>query len=91
LVGCASRPEALEMWARIMKHYRAFQIDPDGHVFGCVNLVCENEEDAQRQAKALTSVYCIELWRLDHRITKFDAVSKIPARVPPSPSLASGG
>ncbi|MGY8660744.1 hypothetical protein Q3C01_00065 [Bradyrhizobium sp. UFLA05-109] len=61
-----------------MKHYRAFQIDPDGHVFGCINLVCEGEEDAKRQAQALVSFYRIELWRLDQRIAKFEPVSQMP-------------
>ena len=38
------------MTGRAMKHYRAFQVDADGHVFGCINLICEGEEDARRQA-----------------------------------------
>ncbi|WP_375308287.1 hypothetical protein WI560_12720 [Bradyrhizobium sp. A11] len=56
-----------------LKHYRAFQIDPDGHVFGCINLVCDDDEQAKRQAAALVLVHRIELWRLDRRIAKFDA------------------
>jgi hypothetical protein len=64
-----------------MKHYRAFQINPDGHVFGCINLVCDGEEDAKRQAQALVSFYRIELWRLDQRVAKFEAVSQAPDRV----------
>ncbi|MCP3468766.1 hypothetical protein NLM33_00340 [Bradyrhizobium sp. CCGUVB1N3] len=64
-----------------MKHYRAFQIDPDGHVFGCINLVCDGEEDAKRKAQTLVSFYRIELWRLDQRIAKFEAVSQMPDRV----------
>ncbi|MGX4773202.1 hypothetical protein ACWAUC_25765 [Bradyrhizobium guangdongense] len=55
-----------------VKHYRAFQIDPDGHVFGCINLVCGDDEDAKRQAAALVLVHRIELWRLDKRIARFD-------------------
>ena len=55
-----------------IKHYRAFQIDPDGHVFGCINLVCDDDEDAKRQAAALVLVHRIELWRLDKRIARFD-------------------
>ncbi|MGV7216301.1 hypothetical protein [Bradyrhizobium sp. UFLA05-112] len=64
-----------------MKHYRAFQINPDGHVFGCINLVCDGEEDAKRQAQALVSFYRIELWRLDQRVARFEAVSQVPDRV----------
>ena len=55
-----------------VKHYRAFQIDPDGHVFGCINLVCSNDEEAKRQAAALVLIHRIELWRLDQRIAQFD-------------------
>jgi hypothetical protein len=56
-----------------LKHYRAFQIDPDGHVFGCINLVCNDDEQAKREAAALALAHRIELWRLDRRIAKFDA------------------
>nr|AWM04738.1 hypothetical protein CIT40_18195 [Bradyrhizobium amphicarpaeae] len=56
------------------KHYRAFQIDPDGHVFGCINLVCDDDEQAKREAAALVRTHRIELWRLDQRIAKFDAL-----------------
>jgi hypothetical protein len=55
-----------------IKHYRAFQVDPDGHVFGCINLVCGDDEDAKRQAASLVLVHRIELWRLDKRIAQFD-------------------
>jgi hypothetical protein len=60
---------------RIMKHYRAFQIDPAGHVFGCINLVCKSDDEAKRQAAALVLLHRIELWRLDRRIGLFDATS----------------
>lgn len=53
---------------RSIKHYRAFPIDPDGHVFGCINLVCDNDEQAKREAASLVLVHRIELWRLDQRI-----------------------
>ncbi|UPK33554.1 hypothetical protein IVB18_35935 [Bradyrhizobium sp. 186] len=54
------------------KHYRAFQIDPDGHVFGCINLVCSDDEQAKREAAALALVNRIELWRLDKQLAQFD-------------------
>ena len=60
-----------------IKHYRAFQIDPDGHVFGCINLVCGDDEQAKREAAALVLVHRIELWRLDQRIAKFDAPQEV--------------
>ena len=55
-----------------IRHYRAFQIDPDGHVFGCINLVCGNDDEAKRKAASLVLVHRIELWRLNQRIALFD-------------------
>lgn len=60
-----------------IKHYRAFQIDPDGHVFGCINIACGDDEEAKRQAAALVLLHRIELWRLDKRIAQFDRSSEI--------------
>jgi hypothetical protein len=60
-----------------LKHYRAFQIDRNGHVFGCINLVCDNDEQAKREAAALVLVHRIELWRLDRRVAKFDAPQEL--------------
>ncbi|MDA9420755.1 hypothetical protein XH97_00880 [Bradyrhizobium sp. CCBAU 53380] len=60
-----------------MKHYRAFQIGPDGHVFGCINLVCGDDDQARREAAALVLVHRIELWRLDKRIAQFELASEI--------------
>ncbi|MCS3760213.1 hypothetical protein [Bradyrhizobium centrosematis] len=60
-----------------IKHYRAFQIDPDGQVFGCINLVCDDDEEAKREAAALVLAHRIELWRLDRRIAKFDAPQEV--------------
>ena len=60
-----------------IKHYRAFQIEPDGHVFGCINLVCDDDDQAKREAAALVLAHRIELWRLDRRIAKFDAPQEV--------------
>ena len=65
------------MTMRSIKHYRAFQIDPDGQVFGCINLVCDDDEEAKREAAALVLAHRIELWRLDRRIAKFDAPQEV--------------
>ena len=62
---------------RSVKHYRALQIDRDGHVFGCINLVCGDDEQAKREAAALVLVHRIELWRLDSRIARFDRPQEI--------------
>ncbi|WFU75005.1 hypothetical protein [Bradyrhizobium sp. CB2312] len=55
-----------------IKHYRAFQIDPDGQVLGRINLVCGDDEQARREAAALVQIHRIELWRLDKRIAQFE-------------------
>jgi hypothetical protein len=55
-----------------MRHYRAFRIDLDGHVSGCINLVCGDDEEARRQAASLVLTHRIELWRLDRRIAEFE-------------------
>lgn len=60
-----------------IKHYRAFQIDPDGHVFGCINLACGDDEEAKRQAASLGLVHRIELWRLGQRIALFDRSAEV--------------
>ncbi|MCK1392532.1 hypothetical protein IVB29_17505 [Bradyrhizobium sp. 1] len=57
-----------------IKHYRAFQIGPDGHVSGSINLVCGDDEEARREAAALVLIHRIELWRLDKRIAQFEPV-----------------
>ncbi|OPY97072.1 hypothetical protein A5906_37065 [Bradyrhizobium sacchari] len=62
---------------RTIKHYRAFQIDPDGRVSGCINIACRDDEEAKRQAAALVQLHRIELWRLDQRIAQFDRPSEI--------------
>ena len=59
------------MTMQTIKHYRAFQIDPAGHVFGCINLVCGDDEQAKREAASLVLLHRIELWRLDRRIAQF--------------------
>lgn len=55
------------------KHYRAFQVDPDGHVSGCIDLVCDDDEQAKREAALLMLDHRIELWRLDQRIAQFES------------------
>ncbi|MCP3402095.1 MULTISPECIES: hypothetical protein [unclassified Bradyrhizobium] len=56
-----------------VKHYRAYQVDPDGSLCGCIDLVCGDDEQAKREAVALVSIRRIELWRLDKRIAQFES------------------
>lgn len=59
------------------KHYRAFQVDPDGHVSGCIDLACDDDEQAKREAALLVLDHRIELWRLDQRIAQFESPAEV--------------
>jgi len=42
--------------------YRAFQMGPDGHVVFRIDLFCDNDDDARKQAKQLIDGHPVELW-----------------------------
>jgi len=63
-----------------IRHYRPFQIDPDGHVLGCINFVCGDDEQAKREAASFVLLHRIELWRLDRRIAQFELPSEATAQ-----------
>ena len=54
-----------------MQEYRAYLIGPDGHFVKRVELVCDDDEAAKEQAKALVDGYDVELWQEGRRITVF--------------------
>jgi hypothetical protein len=54
-----------------MKGYRAYIVDPDGHIENRVDLNCEDEEEAIRLAKQLVDEHDVELWQLDRKIQTF--------------------
>jgi hypothetical protein len=56
-----------------MLDYRAYRIDKSGSIVDRVDLLCENDEDAQRQAAALATSSAVELWCRERWIARFDA------------------
>ena len=54
-----------------MQGYRAFIIGEDGHVRDRVDLLCEDETEARRQAQRLVDGHDVELWQLDRKIETF--------------------
>jgi hypothetical protein len=54
-----------------MPEYRVYTIGSDERILSRVDLVCENHEAAQEQAKQLVDGHDIELWHLDQRIAIF--------------------
>jgi hypothetical protein len=51
-----------------MLGYRAYLLGKDGHVQKRVDLHCQDEAEAVRQAKQLVDGHDVELWRLDQKI-----------------------
>jgi hypothetical protein len=43
-----------------MRHYRAFQLDPTGHVAVRIDLNCIDDQDAMRQAEMLADSFGLE-------------------------------
>jgi hypothetical protein len=63
-----------------MHKYRAYIVDPEGHVLERVDLVCANEEMAMECARQLVDGHDVELWQGDHRIATFE--SPLPPGAP---------
>jgi hypothetical protein len=79
-----------------MQHYRAFQLDDNGHVIGSVDLSCLNDEDARKQAEQLLKLYDIELWQLDRRVavlksekTRNEGIARTAGEAPDAADSAS--
>jgi hypothetical protein len=51
----------------------AYIMRPDGHVHYRINLVCKDEADAKKHAKALVADCDVELWQLDRLIERFES------------------
>ena len=51
-----------------MQLYRAFQLDQNGHIFGKIDLICADDEDAKQQAEQLLYGYDTEVWHLDRMV-----------------------
>jgi hypothetical protein len=51
--------------------FRAFIVGKDGHIKGCINLVCNDEIEAKEYAKRLVDGDVVELWHRDQKIAVF--------------------
>jgi hypothetical protein len=60
-----------------MPEYRAYIVGSDGHFLEAVELICDDDEAAIKQAETLVDGHDIELWQLDRRIKKFDHKEKL--------------
>lgn len=58
-----------------MEGYRAYILDPDGHVQDRIDLICEDEAEAIRLAQQLLDGLDVELWQLARKIATFTAPS----------------
>jgi hypothetical protein len=53
-----------------MQEYGAY-VDPDGHIIGCTDLICEDDEAAKKQAQQLVDGHDIELWQGVRKLARF--------------------
>ena len=51
-----------------MQEYRAYVIGPDGRITRRVDLLCEDDEAAQKQAKQLVDGHVVELWQFGRKV-----------------------
>jgi hypothetical protein len=58
-----------------MLDYRVYWVNRSGRIVGRTELLCENDEDAIRQAIELAHVHSVELWRKDNFIARFEGFS----------------
>jgi hypothetical protein len=51
-----------------MTHYRAYFLGRDGHFIKAVDLICDDDEAARKQAQQIIGGFDVELWQQDRRI-----------------------
>jgi hypothetical protein len=56
--------------------YRAYILDADGHIIGCVPLSCHDDVEARVKAKRLVDGHDIELWNGGRRVVRFSCRQK---------------
>ncbi|MCP3464685.1 MULTISPECIES: hypothetical protein [unclassified Bradyrhizobium] len=54
-----------------MQEYRAYIMGFDGHIELSTQLICEDETEAKKRARALADGYDVELWIQDRKIAEF--------------------
>ena len=60
-----------------MAHYRAYFLGRDGHFIKAVDLICEDDEAARKQAQRIVESFDMELWQHDRRIAKFEGIYSV--------------
>jgi hypothetical protein len=56
-------------------HYRVYLIDDDGHIKKAVDLECENDDQAKKQAQQFVDSCSVELWQGGRQIAVLDKPS----------------
>jgi hypothetical protein len=52
--------------------YRAYFLNKDGHIVRAVELACESDDDASKEALRLLNGQAIELWERARMIARFE-------------------
>ena len=72
-----------ELLARKTRHfssplleYRVYILDADGHIIGCVPLICRDDVEARVKAERLVNGHDIELWNGARRVIRFSRKQK---------------
>lgn len=60
-----------------MAHYRAYVLGRDGHFIKAVDLICDDDEAARKQAQQIVASFDVELWQQDRRIEKFEGMPSV--------------
>ena len=72
-------PRGLRKCLMDVEHsYRAYMLGSDGHIVLRVDLTCDDDEAAKRQAKALVDDYDVELWDGGRKIAEFKTTKSKP-------------
>ncbi|WFU44055.1 hypothetical protein QA640_17370 [Bradyrhizobium sp. CB82] len=59
--------------------YRAYVMDPDGHIVGRFDLMCADDATAKLRAELLADHEVIELWQGFRRVARFEPTLIVPA------------
>ena len=55
-----------------MASYRAYFLNAGGHIVRAVELACDTDEDASKEALRLLNGQAIELWERARMVARFD-------------------
>jgi len=63
-------------WSGIMREFRAYLIDGEGHITFRIDLDVHDEEEARERAKLLVDEHAVELWGGATRLDRFEPISR---------------